>query len=667
MQEQEKNIVTLDFSNQNIPLPYESKNTSDNTYVTWGLNNLYPNFLIDLYNQSSTHSAIVNQKTNYIIGNGLKDVNGNPVNFDVNAADDIKEFMSKVIKDYILFNSFAVEVLFNVFGQPIEYNHIPMHKIRMNKSKTKFWFCEDWATTRKTITYDRYSYVSNKGSESKIFYFDGYFPSLNNVYATPEYAGTLKSVLTDISIKEFNLNNIRNHFSPSTIITFFNGNNVSKKAKDEIIDEINNKFKGESGKKFIVDFQHKDGKSAEINQLSANDWDKAYVEVSNKNTDDILIGHQVQNPSLFGIKTAGQLGSSQELEVSYEILKNNYIQVKRSELLVAMNQLFKGFDKVASALDIIDKPLFSSKITDALKEKIYTINELRELAGLPNLVNGDRLLSEPSVPVVEQPETTLEKDNVQVNENLKNLTGRQWQNLNRIIRKFEKGEITLEQAKMFLKSSLGLNDSEINVLLSITEEPDSLDLTDEDYEQIKHMGTDGSKFEVIEEGGFSFQEFDKESDIGDYIVKKNLTNTTIDKIVEGLKEENIKATKSDVQKVLKKLSDGGVYKVKINDDRVSITSPESTEPQVERVTTMYRYVKRDGVSGGVLLPTSRAFCVKLIENNKLYTREEIQIMSSIFGYDVYKLGGGFWRNKDTGDISTHCRHTWQRVRVRPIE
>ncbi len=619
---EEKNIITLDFGNQNIPLPIESINTSDTTFVNWGLNNQYPAFLVDLYTQSAIHSAIVNQKTNYIIGNGLK-INGDTdIDIQINPSDSFNEFTSKVTKDYILFNAFAVEVILNVFGKPIEFHHVPVHKIRMNRSKTKFWFCENWLQSRKYIKYDRYSTKITNDSTSKIYFFDGYFPSIYNVYPSPEYNGTIKAIRTDIAIKEFNLNNIRNHFSPSTIITFFNGSNVGEEVKKQIIDEIDTKFKGESGKKFIIDFQHKDGKSAEVKQLSANDWDKAYLNVAENNVSDILIGHQVQNPELFAIQTPGKLGNTQSLEVSYEIFKSNYIQVKRDELEAAFNQMFVNYDGIKGKVKYSDKPLFNTQLKDEIKVMIYTINEMREIAGLPPLPDGDKIVSAPTPAAPTQPvQPPVTVTQVQ--------------------------QPTVEEVK---------------------KKSNSRSLTEQDYDLIKHLGSRYEDFDIIEKVEHHHHKFDKESDIAQYLIDNDIKGVTLDQLANLLNsEDHISTTPAELDKILKKLDGAGVLKVS-TDTNGSITVTPNTMPDVpntDNVKVMYQYQKRPDVTGDDLLPTSRSFCVKLIENNRLYTREEIQTMSSIFGYDIYQYTGGWYFNPETEQTTSHCRHMWQPLKVKP--
>ncbi len=320
---EKKEIEILKFDAINIPKPYESPEKNNEKYVQYGIDNLYPNFLLKLYNESPIHSSIINSKANYILGDGVQYSSGTKIEVKVNASDTFEEFSRKVIIDFLIFNYFCVEVVYNKFNQPIEYHFIPAHKIRTNKDKTKFWYFEDIINNgRRYITFERYK-TKSLDSTSKIFFFDGYFPSLSNVYPIPEYNGSIISVQNDIEIRNFNLNNIKNHFSVSTLITFFMGSNPSEDVKRRINNDLKASYTGASGKKLIVDYQHSEGKAADVKNISPNDWDKAYEAVSRSVADDIYRGHQVTSPMLFGVKTEGQLGGATELETAYEIFKTH--------------------------------------------------------------------------------------------------------------------------------------------------------------------------------------------------------------------------------------------------------------------------------------------------------------------------------------------------------
>ena len=72
----------------------------------------------------------------------------------------------------------------------------------------------------------------------------------------------------------------------------------------------------------------------------------------------------------------------------------------------------------------------------------------------------------------------------------------------------------------------------------------------------------------------------------------------------------------------------------------------------------YQYEKAPGIEGGILLPTSRDFCRKIVESNKVFSREDINQMSSELGYDVWKRRGGWYHNPNTDTTTPQCRHLW---------
>ncbi|WPQ65509.1 hypothetical protein SIO70_11685 [Chitinophaga sancti] len=603
----------------NIPLPIEDKFVSDDKQVNYGLDNNYPAFLLKLYADSPINQAIINAKSTYIFGDGLKYNNGSEVNINVNPSDSFNEFINKCIKDFLLFNYFCVEVTYNSFGEPVEYHHCPAQNIRTNRIKNKFWYSEDWKYKKYDIVFDRFTPVNSEGT-SKLFFFDGYFPSNNNAYPLPEYSGCIKSILTDISIRTFNLNNVRSHFSVSTLITFFMGGNVDEEVKRQIMKDIKDSYSGENGEKIILDFQDTQGKPAEVKNISPNEWDKAYSAVSTQNQQDILIGHAVTSPLLLGIAQPGSLGNSTELETAYQIFKNTYIRNKRAELTSAFNQLFVNSTLITDNLTFTDKPLFETQLDDATREKIFTINELRAIAGMKPIQNGDRLLNDPT------PTSTFNAP--QPDEEIKKKSD-------------------------WVKHSL---------------QP-------EDFEKIKHLGNHKDEFEIVKQGKFVFNaedakmkelQFDTESDIAKWVLENDISNLTLDEIKNLLKEQkDIDIATPDLEDTLNELSKSGIIKIDTNDTgRISIKPDKVADlPDTGTILTMYDYVKRPEADGDILIPTSRGFCVKLVENNKYYSREDIQIMSGIFGYDVFTRGGG-WLSGPNGEATPHCRHMFKQLMLK---
>ena len=61
----ENNFFRISFAESKIPIFKENKAKG---YLTYGEDNRYPDMLIDLYNSSPKHGAIVSQKAAFISG-----------------------------------------------------------------------------------------------------------------------------------------------------------------------------------------------------------------------------------------------------------------------------------------------------------------------------------------------------------------------------------------------------------------------------------------------------------------------------------------------------------------------------------------------------------------------------------------------------------------------
>lgn len=384
-------LISIALAKKDLPIPYETKPTSNDLMVKYGFDNLYPLFLLSLYSKCPIHQSVINTKASYIIGGGLKAKDGSDLNININPIDSMNEFLDKIVKDFLIFNTFCVETQYNSLtfaSETLAYYHIPAHSIRTNKDKTKFWYSEDWILKKQAQwIYERWQ-KDNPDPQSKLFYYDGYIPTNQRTYPEPEYSACLEAISTNIAIQAFNRNNIQNNFSPSKLITYYLGENVPKPIQDEIKYKLNKHFSGE-GEKWMLVFANPGQEKIKIDNIDANTWDQAYQVTREASKDDIYEGHGI-NPSLMGKSTAGKLGNTQELELSYEIFKSNYIQSKRLQIESALSMLFK------QEVEFVDKALFKTRISEATREKILTINELRQLDGLSPIEGGDKFISAPA-------------------------------------------------------------------------------------------------------------------------------------------------------------------------------------------------------------------------------------------------------------------------------
>jgi hypothetical protein len=93
---------------------------------------------------------------------------------------------------------------------------------------------------------------------------------------------------------------------PSKLIQFFNGEPSDEK-KGDIERRFKNKFTGsENAGNIILAFNNNQTTPISISDLSGTDLDKMFVELNKTVQQQVLSGHNVTSPMLFGIKTEGQ-------------------------------------------------------------------------------------------------------------------------------------------------------------------------------------------------------------------------------------------------------------------------------------------------------------------------------------------------------------------------
>jgi hypothetical protein len=127
----------------------------------------------------------------------------------------------------------------------------------------------------------------------------------------------------------------------------------------------------------------------------------------------------------------------------------------------------------------------------------------------------------------------------------------------------------------------------------------------------------------------------------------------------------VKLDEPEVIEILKKLQSDG--KLNWTNNAIKITDIGRADIQDEglpKIEVRYKYdLSPDAPPlqpGGV----SREFCIKMMDINKLYTRQEIDQISGIVGYNAWLRRGGWYTvpNSEPPLHIPHCRHEWvQRV------
>ena len=649
-------IQVLTFAEAKQP---EYKEKKGEGYMQYGQNNDYPQYLLDLFNKSAKHNAIIRGKVNYIVGNGW--AGEQAIVQKVNREETLNDLTKKVALDLELFGGAYIQVIWSVMGgQVAELWHCDYTKIRTNKDNTQFWYKEDWKATRnqeKAEIYNAFNPANPQGVQ--ILYVKEYRPGMN-VYSLPGYFGALNYIESDVEVSKHVLGNAQTGFSASKLITLPNGE-PSPEEKRLVSRQFDNMYTGADGKKYLLAFVNDVTRKPIVDDLGASDLTKEdFGRVDELIQTNIFSGHQITSPDLFGIAVPGQLGNRQQLRDSYEIFNNTYVRYKQMQIEGVFNMLGKYAgvteELVLQPVDPIGID-FSENIILQVAPKEWILEKL----GIDPTQYG--IVAETEQPMAASP--------LSVNEHIKGLKGREWQNMQRIIRDFNRGKITREQASSMLKGGYALSDEEVSTWLGAEE----LEFNEADFQVFFEFGEDRSAYEVFKSKSRFCDDNDYQmfadvsqlqSNILDLIVKDK--RITPEVIADTLKED-IGAVKRVIDLLIEKgfIKTSEVKQGKGIDSNVIIerelTAPiskivEAIKPQTTEILIRYSYEWKAGFNDSDL-DTSRPFCKYLVTANKFYSRSEIESMSARLGYSVWDRRGGWYTKPGTNTHSPSCRHEWK--------
>ena len=202
-------FLYISLSSHQTPKFIEKKNKD---WVFYGERNNYPDYLIDLFNKSSKHNAIITGKVKFILGDGfgidaLNIQDKSLINGFIRKSgqDSLKNLTKKIATDLEVYGGYAVEVIPNKANKNIAaLEHIDFGKVRVSKDDEKFAFTNDWSKTKPENNEDftvftPFNWMDFKDGERFIIYFKQYRPNIEH-YPLPEYVASNPYIEADIEI-----------------------------------------------------------------------------------------------------------------------------------------------------------------------------------------------------------------------------------------------------------------------------------------------------------------------------------------------------------------------------------------------------------------------------------------------------------------------------------
>jgi len=347
------NISVIHLSEYNLPTISETNNKN---WIEFGSDNLYPQYLLELYNGSSINNAIIKGVSAMIYGEGLDATDRQENEYKKESWLALNTLLHNSNKDVLKCLAFDLKLfgmcyVNTIWNRPrtkiVELRHIPAQYIRSGKADAygvvdSYYYSADWENTRKhKPRYYKSFDIKDRTDANQVLCIKDYSPG-TYYYATPDYQGSTSYIQLDMEIAQFHLSNIRSGMFPSMAINMSNGVPTQEERRT-IERQINAKFGGSGNAgKILLTFNDGKDTAPEIVPINANDSSDSYQFLSTETTRKVLTGHRVTSPLLFGVKGDGSGfgNNADELRDSYSLFNNTVIKPFQNTLLEGLGPIF---------------------------------------------------------------------------------------------------------------------------------------------------------------------------------------------------------------------------------------------------------------------------------------------------------------------------------------
>lgn len=593
---------------------YTTPQISENPRLSWveyGDDNQFFNYLIDMANGSPTNNAVITGIVDIIYGKGI-----DASNSDANPSGYIElrrliqpEQLKRVVNDFYMLGNAAFQIIYTADKSKIaEVYHIPVETLRAEKCNDEgeieaYYMAYDWSKVRNKNQAERIPAFGYGAASDKveILYIRPY-RSGSYYYSPVDYQGGLPYAEMEQEIANYHINNIKNGMAPSMIINFNNGI-PPQEEQDNIDSAIKSKWSGSNNAgKYILAFNDDSQKAATIEPVTLSDAHLQYEFLSSESTSKILVSHRITSPMLFGVKDSGNgLGSNaDEIKNAFNLLDNTVIRPKQDQIAAGIDMIL-AYNKVS--LDLYFRSLTPAEFAD-----------VKEV--------GDEVVVEgaPVADVSEATEDLIKKD--------ASYNGAQIASSLDIMRAVTEGVLTQDQAITFLVQMLQF-EPEVAKALFVGNSSGVIT-------QMKSQkgGRDGLPF-LREE--LAAELIAKLQNIGESEEELLSDYEMVDAEIVDSEEEEY-----DVEAYL--------------NSRIELVAQDPSEQDSKRYKVRYFYAVGAIANKNRNPGPSRTLCRSLIAAQRVYRMEDIKELSSNGGAEAQGASYSVWLYKG----GANCYHRWER-------
>jgi len=386
-------ITSINLSSNYTQVSSDEKESSKG-WVDYGDRNGFPQYCLELAEQSPVHGSLVRSISQMIAGKGI-------TSQDVGTASLIKSLkidaaVNNTALDLELHGGFFWQVVWTLGGEISFVEHLPFENCRIGINRESgdingVWYSNDWSNLKKRRNAPKFIPLFSEKSKienPRQVYFCFKNSSTANYYGKPDYISSLNYIELSRQIALFHVNNIQNGLFPSMVVSMNNGIPETQEEMDMVRHDIERNISGAvNAGKFVLMFNENRDRAAEFTPFPITDADKQYQYLEDVCTRQIMIAHRVTSPLLFGIREGGGLGSNKdEMETALKIFNEQVIEPSQRLITDAAETILQAANS-SSAVFIVSNGEESE--VDQLDA-----NQMAAIVGIVEKVNSGALTSE---------------------------------------------------------------------------------------------------------------------------------------------------------------------------------------------------------------------------------------------------------------------------------
>ena len=375
-------------------------------WQSWGKDNLYPDMLLFYSDNSPILKGILKKEYNRIAGSSIVyESTGEPIDdrhplyFTSNGVR-IDEFISLLSVDTSYLNTFAFTIEYTKGKDKVSrLYHIPAKTIRSGKQLkstgevSKYFISPDWCAvnSNKIEPKSVQAYNVDKLYGTPQLFYSKSHNLRDYYYSEIGWDAALNYAILDYEIGVFHKSHVKNGLVPGLVISF--PNETSPQRMQQIKKTFDDRLKGagNAGKAVFL-FAPTPDSLPKIDVIQPSDLDKQFELLNSQINEKIVLATGIPR-ILSGIETAtGLADTGNALRLAEEMWFMNDIVHKQNRIQKAINEIcdISGYDRIS-----ITNPKASFLdygLSDAIIQTSFSINEIRQAAGMSPVDGGDEVL-----------------------------------------------------------------------------------------------------------------------------------------------------------------------------------------------------------------------------------------------------------------------------------